>query len=181
MKSLVSQRKGQIGALPMNIMLLGTAALVLVMMVIIGSGIRDTNVVRQALSGSKINETTTAAVTEVGVALAQNTAPGVSCVILQATNATSAILINSANYTVTGGCTIKYSYTAASIVGINNSFWNVTYSFTQGDQAYVNSNQTIVGLGTFGTFWSIIVLALVAAIVLGIIFGVFGRPGSNNR
>lgn len=48
---------------------------------------------------------------------------------------------------------------------------------TAGTDAFTAANATIVGLGTFGSFWSIIVLAVVAAVVLGIIFGVFGGMG----
>ena len=45
---------------------------------------------------------------------------------------------------------------------------------TAGTEAYLAANETVVGLGTFGDFWVIIVLAIVAAVVIGIIFGVFG-------
>lgn len=42
------------------------------------------------------------------------------------------------------------------------------------DTAFEQANNTIVGIGTFADFWTIIVLAIVAAIVIGIIFGAFG-------
>ena len=41
-------------------------------------------------------------------------------------------------------------------------------------EAWEAANQTVAGLGTFGDFWTIIVLAIVAAVVIGIIFGAFG-------
>jgi hypothetical protein len=40
--------------------------------------------------------------------------------------------------------------------------------------AFNDINSTLTGIGTFGDFWTIIVLAIVAAIVIGIIFGAFG-------
>ena len=42
------------------------------------------------------------------------------------------------------------------------------------DTAFVAINETVVGMGTFADFWTIIVLAIIAAVVIGIIFGAFG-------
>lgn len=52
---------------------------------------------------------------------------------------------------------------------------------TAGTEAYTAANETVVGLGTFGDFWVIIVLAVVAAVVIGIIFGAFGGIGRATR
>lgn len=49
---------------------------------------------------------------------------------------------------------------------------------TAGTDAYVAANKTVVGLGTFGDFWVIIVLAIVASIVIGLILYSFGRKGA---
>lgn len=46
---------------------------------------------------------------------------------------------------------------------------------TAGTEAHTAANDTVVGLATFADFWTIIVLAIVAAVVIGIIFGAFGR------
>jgi len=43
-----------------------------------------------------------------------------------------------------------------------------------GTEAYDAANETVVGIGTFADFWTIIVLAIIAAVVIGIIFGAFG-------
>src|SRR3990167_8142270 len=52
---------------------------------------------------------------------------------------------------------------------------------TAGTEAFVAANESLVGLGTFGGFIVILVLAVVAGVVIGIIFGAFGftlgRPG----
>ena len=52
---------------------------------------------------------------------------------------------------------------------------------TAGTEAYTAANATVVGLGTFGSFWTIIVLAVVGAVVIGIIFGAFGGVGRRAR
>ena len=52
---------------------------------------------------------------------------------------------------------------------------------TAGTEAFDAANQTVVGLGTFGDFWVIIVLAIVAAVVIGIIFSAFGGLGGGRR
>lgn len=50
-----------------------------------------------------------------------------------------------------------------------------------GTEAYSAANLTVVGLGTFADFWTIIVLAIIAAVVIGIIFGAFGGLTRNAR
>lgn len=40
---------------------------------------------------------------------------------------------------------------------------------TVASQAYIAANKTVVGLGTFSDFWSIIVLAVVIAVVVGLL------------
>lgn len=54
---------------------------------------------------------------------------------------------------------------------------NLRNTQTAGTEAYVAANKTVVGLGTFGDFWTIIVLAVVGAVVISIIFGAFGGLG----
>lgn len=52
---------------------------------------------------------------------------------------------------------------------------------TAGTDAYGAANETLVGIGTFGDFWTIIVLAIVAAVVIAVIFGAFGGVGQQQR
>ena len=40
---------------------------------------------------------------------------------------------------------------------------------TTGSEAFTAANKTVVGLGTFADFWSIIVLAVVIAVVVGLL------------
>ena len=45
---------------------------------------------------------------------------------------------------------------------------------TAASEAYEAANKTVVGLGTFADFWEIIVLAIVIAVVIGLLLVVFG-------
>jgi len=49
---------------------------------------------------------------------------------------------------------------------------------TAGTDAYVAANDTLVGLATFADFWEIIVLAIITAIVIGLLLTVFGGKRS---
>ena len=63
-------------------------------------------------------------------------------------------------------------------IEFNQSNWDVTYSFTSGADSCLVANQTVIGLGTFGDFWEIIVLAIVIAVVIGLLLVVFGQGRS---
>lgn len=45
---------------------------------------------------------------------------------------------------------------------------------TAGTEAFNAANLTLVGLGTFADFWTIIVLAIVITVVIGLLLGMFG-------
>jgi len=45
------------------------------------------------------------------------------------------------------------------------------------DTAYIQTNITLSGLGTFADFWEIIVLAIVISVVIGLLLTVFGQEG----
>lgn len=50
-----------------------------------------------------------------------------------------------------------------------------------GTDAFSAANQTLVGLGTFGDFWEIIVLAVVITVVIGLLLTVFGGGRARAR
>ena len=164
-------KKGQVGAMAPAILTLVVAGIILVLGVIILQEMRDTDTFTKAISGTVSNEVITT-VTETGENLAKATAPAGVCTVTAVTNSTSATAIPSTNYTATN-CNVKYS-SVGNGQGFNNSNWNVTYTYTEGDEAYRGTNDTIVGLGSFGDFWTIIVLAIVASIVIGLILMSFG-------
>lgn len=182
-------KKGQISQLPGGIISLAVAAIVLVLMLIILTEIRDTPIVTNVFSNSSvINESSTV---RSGQNLTYNLIPirlqgTPSCVatVSLVTNGSVATPLGqtgnilqgaagSENWTVSG-CTFKF-LPGTGETALNNSFWNITYSYTYGDIAFSSGNKTLFGLASFADFWVIIVLALVAAIVITIIFTVFGR------
>ena len=46
-----------------------------------------------------------------------------------------------------------------------------------GTESYDAANQTVYGLGTFADFWEIIVLAIVIAVVIGLLLVIFRGAG----
>ena len=52
---------------------------------------------------------------------------------------------------------------------------------TAGTDAYIAANDTLVGLASFSDFWTIIVLAVVITIVIGLLLVVFGGAGRKAR
>ena len=100
--------------------------------------------------------------------LAKDTSPACLISTILVSNATANFReIDAANYTTTG-CSLNFVGTDTT-ANNTKSAWSVTYSYTYGDTAYVAGNESLVGLGTFGDFIVIIVLALVAMIVIGLI------------
>ena len=85
------------------------------------------------------------------------------------TNASAGgVVINSANYTVgTNYITNKTGtiFTTAS--------WYCNYTYTYGGEACNAANSTIRGIGEFGDYYDLIVLAVVIAIVISLLLIVF--------
>ena len=50
-----------------------------------------------------------------------------------------------------------------------------------GSDAYQAANETLVGLASFSDFWTIIVLAVVITIVIGLLIAVFGGLGGQEK
>ena len=146
------------------------AILVVVIGLVIIQETRDTDAVRKSLSGTKGNETLTT-VTETGeVMTTGNSAPGHICTVDVVTNATGGQVINAGNYTTLtdDGCTIKSTGST-----YNNTNWNVSYTYTFGDSSWTAANKSIGGFDDFADFVPLIVLAMVAAIIVGIILTSF--------
>ena len=80
--------------------------------------------------------------------------------------------IPAANYTIDSNTGIIRN---ATIMEYENVTFNYTYNW--GQQACEAANSTTAGLGTFGDFWEIIVLAIVISVVLGLLLVIFGGTG----
>ena len=126
-------------------------------------------------SVTTVNETLTS-VEGVGETVAGATKCGFKeFIVIAVTNRSTGYFINSGNYTYTSAGLIK-STTSNALV--NNTNWNVTYSYDYGTSVCEDTNKTVVGLGTFADFWEIIVLAIVITIVISLLLIVFARRSS---
>ena len=52
---------------------------------------------------------------------------------------------------------------------------------TTGTEAWTAANDTLTGLASFSDFWTIIVLAVVITVVIGLLLVVFGGAGQEKR
>ena len=161
----MKNKKAQtISGLPNNILALVVAIIILVLGIVIIQEMRDVDTVTQAESSSYTNETLTTVDDGSGEDLACKTNPASVCSVTTVVNATGGEAITSGNYTVSS-CTV----TSAVGAPYNNTNWNVTYSCTYGGTAWGSANESLVGIGNFSEFIPIIVIALAASIVIGLI------------
>ena len=167
-------RKGQIQSLTPAITALVIAAIFLVLGLIIIANFRDNNIMTSVFSPTVANETV-GPVNNFSLAvhtLAGGASPGSNSFsliyILNETGANETVA--TGNFTVADGGVLTF---------VGDDIWNgstvrITYSYTHGDTAFTQTNKTLVGIGTFGDFWEIIVLAIVIGIVIGLLLVIFG-------
>ena len=86
--------------------------------------------------------------------------------IITAVNNTNASVLASSAYVLSGN--VVYNGTSAFIKDCN-----ITYAYKYGQDAYAASNKSIEGNASFADFWSLIVLAVVISIVIGLILYAF--------
>lgn len=172
----ISNKKGQVSNMAPAILGLVFAAIVLVFGLIISQSVRDTNTIRDAYSGTVLNETLTTVDNITGEQVAAWDNRGFNdFTVLYASNATSGAIIPATNYTTSEGGYIISTQWSTYL----DQNWNVSYTYNYGGEAFESSNNTLIGLGTFGDFWEIIVLAIVISIVIGLLLVIFG--GSRRR
>lgn len=161
-----------------TIIALVIAAVFLILGIVMLSELRDTDILTSGTTRTVNIEQLSTVVNDTGVLLQQrNNTNAANPSMINCTNST--YVIPSANYTLTTG-SWRLSYSAPVDLGdVNNSYWNCSYSYTSSDEAYASANTTLVGLGTFGDFWEIIVLAVVISIVIALLLIAFG--GRRNR
>ena len=91
-----------------------------------------------------------------------------SFVPLIVTDSSDGNTIGSTNYTYDARQGIIYSI--ATNTTINNSDWNVTYTYEFGNSsACLGTNKTIAGQGKFGDYVDLIVLAIIITVVTSLI------------
>ena len=161
-----------IGNLPSSIIAIVVAIIILVLGVVILQEIRDVPMVAQGESTSYFNTTLTT-VNEAGEYMCPR--PGAVCSPVTAVwNESSLDAVPVGNYSQTN-CLLAYSGATVED-GLNNTNWNYTVSCTYGGVSYTTGNASLVGVGNFSDFIPIIIIALAASIVIGLILlGFLGR------
>ncbi|MEX0595686.1 MAG: hypothetical protein WD512_04230 [Candidatus Paceibacterota bacterium] len=167
------KKKGQLAGLSGNILMIVVTVMILVLGLIIIQQMRDLPTLTASESGSANNETLIT-VAESGENFAAFSYPASVCSVSAVTNATSGTVIPASNYTLTN-CNIRF--TSGNSLGFNNSNWNLSYTFTYGGAAFTSTNTSLIGLGGFADFIPLIVLAVAAAVIIGLILAGFASRG----
>ena len=187
MRSIQDNKRGQVTNLPPAIISLGIAAIILVISLVILQELRDVDIVRLQNAQTINNETLVCNGLESGNCTFGDNATvanagdftGFSVLEIYAANATDNsdwVRIPASNFSTNASGTIfAQQGIDPDTFGSFNSTWNATYEFNSGGEAFKAANETLVGLGTFADFWVIIVIAVVAGLVIGIILVGFSR------
>ncbi len=171
-----SSKRGQLNTLAPAIIALVLAGLLLIFGLIIMQELRDTDVITKANAVTVNNETLAAMVPGTGVLVARSGDVSFGGFgVITVYNNSGAVQLDTGNFTIAANGLVNGSTSAI----YNDTVWNVTYSFTHGDEAFSAANLTVVGLGTFANFWEIIVITVILMIVIGLLLVTFG--GSRRR
>lgn len=157
------QKKGQLAGLAMVIITLVIAAVAIFLGIQLLGGFQT---ITDDYSATITNEST-GFINQSGYTLTgASTVSGFNNpIIVLISNKSNGVTIASGNYTLVGNTIYNATATVWTAV-------NVTYTYNYGQGAYVASNKSIVGTASFTDFWSLIVLAVVITIVIGLILAV---------
>ncbi len=184
MNKISSNKKGQINLLAPAILALVFGAIVLVFGLVITQSLQETIPKR---SRGVFNETFSDVNNLTGTPSARaNTCNFANFAVSSAKNASGGSLIAVGNYTTVAATgeifvTAAGASCAGSLGCYNGTDWEVNYTYIDSGEACIASNKTVVGLGSFADFWEIIVLAVVIAIVIGLLLIVFGGASGRER
>lgn len=153
-----------LAGMPLIIITLILAAFILVLGLQIQNGLSASV---DNLIGTVVNESSS--LTNTPNALDESlTAPGFNnpsiTIIYNGTN--GAIVIPAANYTLTGNSLTNATATSYSSV-------LVSYTYNYGGESFIASNQSMFSIASFADYWSMIVLAIVIALVIGLLLVIF--------
>lgn len=170
--------KGQINTITPGIVAIVVAVIILVIGIVIVNNIVENPELNQQFSTTVANES--AFLNSSGYNLTFPGSPGVNnVVIVRVINGSSGTILTSPNYTlVTTDLNRRFLVINGSTnpqVYVNV---NITYSYFYGDASYVSASQALTGLASLGTYVPLIVLALAAAIIIGLILSGFTFGGS---
>jgi hypothetical protein len=175
----MKNQKGQIGNIT------GIISALVIVGLILGVGFLVLGEFKDTLSEdvhTVTNETTRAVVTKTGVYMAYNsTTAGVTCynafnVVGVYNQSGAAIVINSANYSFD-----EFGKIWSTTSGVyNNTLWNVTYTYQDGDEDCESVESTIGATTKVNDFIPIIVILLLVGILLAILFGALKFSGRDS-
>jgi len=172
------EKRGQVGLdVAKNVMLVLMIIGVLAFAMIIVLASVNNSDVASTSSGTLQNQETLATVTETGEDLTVSTLPDVACSLLSVTNASSGTTIPASNYTQTN-CNL--AFTIGDVLGINNSNWNVTYSYTYNSFDRTSGNVT-GGVASFfsnTTTWFSLLAIVVIILIISIVILAVNRFGN---
>ena len=122
-------------------------------------------------AGSTKNETLTT-VSEAGETVANAGACAFnSFTVTDVRNYTDDVAIGSTNYTTNSRAGIIYAAAAGTF---NNTDWLVNYTYKSStSEACLATNSTLRGLGKFGDYFDLIVLAIVISVIISLLLVVF--------
>lgn len=191
-------KKGQVSNLAPAILALVFAGILLVFGVVIVQSLRDSDVIRVTKTITNesqssdaggtygiayINETSNYtlvtevadktgcfSITEVLGDYNQSNGTGLMTNLPAGYNTT----IDAGNYSIVASTGEVSSNVSATASIYNFSNVTISYTYCDGDEAYLGANDTLTGLGTFTDFWEIIVLAVVISLVMGLLLVAFG-------
>lgn len=159
---------------------LAVGIIILGLVVTIGASIMTTfrNAQVDSLPTYQVANETLTTVTAAGETL---TKPWVAGVITY-TNASNGSIINPGNFSLSVDSVMGTSVITSITNSIyNNSNVNVTYNaYNISDPRYNVADSTLVGLTEFGDWFNILVIIGIAAVILGLIFMVFGNRSSDS-
>jgi len=88
-------------------------------------------------------------------------------------NKTGDIRLSTGNYSIVNDRIGKILYTGVGT--LYDASWNVSYTYISGEgiEACEAGNETIAGMGKFGDYFDLIILAIVIAVVISLLLVVF--------
>lgn len=144
------------------ILMLTVASIILVLGIIMLQNFRTLPLIQDL--GSTVTNETTSFINGTIDTVNRVTAPGFHGFAVTEARQSTGVVIPAANYTINAA-----TGTITNATATNYNVAHIDYTYLSGQDAYVTVNNTITGISSFSDFWSIIAIAIVAAIVLGII------------
>ena len=165
---MIIERKGQLNNLSASVLAVVVPIIILVFGLVVINELRDTSTVQSEnfdgnQSSLRLNSSNPSQVSNNPTN--QNLFGGFS--IVRVINTTDGVVLGTGNYTTNA---TGYIFNGTSVVFTNVI---VTYTYAASGQVWKTANDSLTGVGSFADFVAIIVLAIVASLVIGLILAGF--------